>query len=78
MSNRWRHTICDACWTWRCLERDEPGREPVRIVERLRSEVKCCFCATDTRSGIFVRDDPASPELRCGGEHAEERKAETT
>lgn len=46
--------ICNGCWTAR--NPDHPST--VKILLRARSE-ECCYCAAPTRSGIYVRVDPA-------------------
>ncbi len=58
----WTHPICDACWNKRNPRfRHRPAR--LRDIEL---EV-CCFCGEKTRSGIYIREDPA--ELMCKGQH---------
>jgi hypothetical protein len=66
--SKWRHSICNGCWTSR-----NPDREPVRIREEFRDEQPetCCFCGRPHGSGIYLRADPISPELKCGGVHRE-------
>jgi hypothetical protein len=61
-TNRWRHSICQACWNER-----NPGREPVAVREEFRDEKPeaCCFCGRMHGSGIYVREDPGG--VRCGG-----------
>lgn len=54
MSSKWTHAICDECWKKR-----EPDREPHRFVPEARVLEGCCFCLEPTRSGIYVREDPA-------------------
>jgi hypothetical protein len=62
VSNRWRHSICEACWNEK-----NPGREPVVVREEFRDEQAemCCFCGRGHNSGIYVREDPAG--LHCAG-----------
>jgi hypothetical protein len=56
----WTHPMCDPCWV------EEMGlREPVRMA-RAAAE-RCCWCAAPTRSGIYMREDPA--KLDCEGIH---------
>lgn len=50
----WTQPACDECWWERY-----PGREPARIVATLREKETCVYCGKDTRSGIYVRIDPA-------------------
>jgi hypothetical protein len=49
----WTQPLCVACWN-----RDNPdrqaGNDPVGPPER------CCKCGDPTRSGIYVRIDPAT------------------
>lgn len=54
MSSNWTHPMCDPCW----LEYD-PARGPVRLQESVRELETCCWCGRETRSGIYVRHDPA-------------------
>jgi len=61
MSN-WTHAICPACWLVK-----NPNRAPVRVATG--DEEICCFCGEPTDDGIYLREDPRSPELRCGGRH---------
>ena len=58
----WVHAVCDSCW------KASDSREPHRVVKIVPEN--CCFCGEETRSGIYVRLDPANPKLRCQGEHA--------
>ncbi len=57
MSN-WNHRMCEVCWA----QRHPEGRVPVRLMEPRPIEI-CCFCAGETQSGIFVRQDPKT--LQC-------------
>lgn len=52
--SKWTHPMCDQCWGER-----QPGRVPHRLVEDVREDEVCCFCGKETRSGIYVREDPA-------------------
>ena len=52
----WTQPCCEDCWV---------VREGARRAERLSSEhrfvaVQCAFCHRMTRSGIYVRVDPAT------------------
>jgi hypothetical protein len=47
----WTHPICDECWTKR-----NPGRMPCRGL--LVDVEKCCYCGKETKSGIYIREDP--------------------
>lgn len=60
MSN-WTHAICDDCYAKR-----EPGREPVRLVNRELEH--CCFCGDQTLSGIYYRHAPSVTPLCRGHE----------
>ena len=63
----WEHAICERCWRKKFasqLERDL-GLSPIRAVFK-RDEV-CCFCNHETRSGIYLREDPKS--AKCRGVH---------
>lgn len=66
MSSRWTHNICDECWYKRCVEKNEHGREPVRVLPPY-NEGRCCFCGLDNDGGIYTREDPES--LMCKGKH---------
>lgn len=58
----WTHPICDACWTLR-----NKGYEPGRLKPEHREELECCFCGKNTKSGIYIREDPKLIDCRCGG-----------
>lgn len=62
--SRFTHSICDGCW----IER-EPYREPTRMNGR-PIEI-CCFCGVSNDSGIYVRENPDFPNLKCKGKHDE-------
>jgi hypothetical protein len=49
----WTQAVCDDCW-------DE--RNPDRLSPRRGSgyHETCCWCGGNTRSGIYVREDPAT------------------
>ncbi len=65
--SQWRHNICQVCW-----DRKNPGREPHRIVEELRSERRCCYCGALNRDGIGIREHPHNGDLQCQGKHTPE------
>jgi len=65
--SEWNHSICDACWIKRCREAGEPDRTPVRMKDGFCEPMKCCFCETVHKSGIFVREVPG--RCPCKGEH---------
>lgn len=52
--SEWNHPMCNQCW-----EEKNEDREPVRLVNV--SVEHCCWCGGITRSGIYVREDPALP-----------------
>ena len=58
MGSVWTHAICDDCW-----DEDHPGQPSPRYGSG--DAEKCCWCGEPTRSGIYLRQDPAS--LKCGG-----------
>jgi hypothetical protein len=60
------HSICDDCWA-----AINPNRQPVRLVADLRTSETCCFCGERHLSGIVMRRDPGSVDLRCKGEHTQ-------
>lgn len=60
----WVHTICYSCWNIR-----EGHSVPHRMIEENQEE--CCFCGDLTSSGIYVRHDPTSLNLRCKGDHSQ-------
>jgi hypothetical protein len=49
----WTQPICEDCWVER-----SPGTPPVRVI--FDAEARCCFCGSETWSGIYVRVNPAS------------------
>lgn len=59
-SSAWTHATCSRCWNAR-----NPQRPSHR--EIAGPLARCCYCAAPTCSGIYVRANPSSPELRCGG-----------
>ena len=58
----WTQPICDLCWA-----REEPGREPTRLLPHAREIEKCCICGRDTLSGIYFRRDPATVPYPASG-----------
>lgn len=56
--SKWTHALDDKCY-----QLLEPGREPVRLIDRTR-EI-CCLCGHFTKSGIWYRKDPQ--EMPCLG-----------
>lgn len=49
--SKFTHAMCMECW-----RKKHPKRDPVRIPnDRL---ALCCFCAAETKAGIYVREDP--------------------
>lgn len=63
--SKFQHAICDECW-----ERRNPDRLPVRLMGSYRKEERCCFCLAQTKSGIYVRENPA--DMPCNGVHDED------
>ncbi len=57
------HAMCDDCWSR--TQQARSGQPPTRTEDR--AVQRCCFCGAETRSGMFMRQDPAG--LRCGGRH---------
>ena len=53
MSHGWTHRICRACYA-----SEEPGRDPVRVLDEPPG--RCCFCGAEQPEGegIFYRADP--------------------
>ena len=49
----WTQAICDDCF-----EQQQPDRRPHRMVEP--DVERCSWCGRRTRSGIYLRADPAS------------------
>jgi len=49
----WTQPQCDKCWT-----RENPVREAVRLTRPVLEQ--CCTCGFATRSGIYIRRDPAA------------------
>ena len=65
----WNHTICETCWFQR-----EPERFPVQVRREDADLVcdHCCFCGSVKVTRIYVRQDPTSSALLCGGSHPED------
>ena len=61
MMSNWDHSICEACWRLR----EGVNRLPDRAISG--TPHSCCFCGLPTNGGIFVRQEPNSPNLRCSG-----------
>lgn len=51
----WTQPCCEDCWVVR-----EGARRPHRVAAERFVDARCCFCGRTTRSGIFVRVDPAT------------------
>lgn len=49
----WNQPCCDDCWAIKM-----GARVPVRLVARQQEQ--CAFCGRVTRSGIYLRQDPAT------------------
>lgn len=62
MSKEWTHSMCEDCWNKR-----NPQRRAVKMIKG--DNEHCCFCGIAHHSGIYVRYNPASEELKCLGEH---------
>lgn len=64
----WTHNICEICWFKR-----EPERFPVQVKREPDDLVvdQCCFCGSIKVTRIYVRQDPKSDALLCGGTHPE-------
>jgi hypothetical protein len=58
----WTHAICRECYA-----KEEPGREPIRVLEEDQEPDDCCFCGAVTVEGIFYRADPL--RTQCAGVH---------
>jgi hypothetical protein len=65
LMSKWNHHCCDFCWIQR-----EPDRDPVRMRPQFVEDEACCFCGQSTKSGIFVREDPA--KALCQGKHEDD------
>jgi len=67
----WTHSICEKCW-----RRREHGRPiPATMKSEYAPLENCCFCDQKHQSGIYVRLDPKSDQLKCEGEHEDEVSA---
>lgn len=66
MTSQWTHAICDKCWTGNRPDYARHGL-PHRMVPPKKE--RCCFCAGETESGIYVRRNPDFTP--CHGEHKE-------
>ena len=55
----WNQPICNLCW-----QEKNPERNPYRLKTALTKEETCAYCGNKTRSGIYVRDDPANVEFK--------------
>ena len=62
------HSICLACWVAR-----NPGREPYRLVDDFERAEACCFCATPTKDGIYVREK--NERVACKTDHTKKPAA---
>ena len=51
----WTQAACAECYN-----RERPGKVPTRMKPEYRETERCCWCGEDTRSGIYVRVDPAT------------------
>jgi len=56
--------MCDNCWSQ--TPQALSGQKPTRPKEDT-TVMQCCFCGDETRSGIFIYQEPAG--LRCKGRH---------
>lgn len=54
--SRWTHAACEECFAIVV-----PDKEPHRMVEP--EEKQCCLCGIITKSGIYIRLDPAVPNF---------------
>ena len=61
----WTHPICDDCW-----HAQQGERVPHRLVEEYREVERCCSCGKQTKSGIYIRSDPAETPFHLEGDHA--------
>ena len=51
----WTQPSCPDCWNER-----NPSRQATRIKPEFSEFEQCVYCGTRTRSGIYVRIDPAA------------------
>lgn len=64
----WRHHICLDCWN-----KKNPNTSPGPLYyERHGEPNRCCFCGAQNFDPIYIRENPVSAELVCGGSHIEE------
>ena len=49
----WTHRICVPCWNMK-----NPDRAVQESDYQESDPGLCCYCGNETRSGIYVRDDP--------------------
>jgi len=49
----WTQPVCGPCWIVR-----SGGQVPTRL--KIAELERCCRCGNETRSGIYIRVDPAS------------------
>jgi len=57
----WNHSICIDCWN------DRYPQNRTNMVARGPLSKVCCFCGKEHAGGIYVRERPNSPWLRCKG-----------
>jgi hypothetical protein len=48
----WTQPVCEDCW-----KKVYPGATPCKLIEPALET--CCLCGAATRSGIYIRRDPA-------------------
>lgn len=65
--SEWTHGCCDDCWPGWAVKIGRPGVEPTRLKTLLCEP--CCLCGKPSLSGIYVRENPTSEILKCGGIH---------
>ena len=60
----WTHAQCERCWCEHQAEWDGDRlvsvRRPHRVVNDDFEVAPCCWCASPTFVGIYVRHDPAT------------------
>lgn len=44
---------------WLCWDTRHPDWKPVHLKPEFAVREVCCYCGHETRSGIYVHDDPA-------------------
>lgn len=57
--SEWTHPVCDVDALTMAFTH-EINYPPTRVVEDQREEERCCFCGERTRSGVYLRADPAT------------------